>query len=344
MTGCAIYSIFLILFLIWTLINLWSRWNQLIEPVSSNGFDLHPFQQLIYPSITVCNITPNVKLHHNKCLNYETELNCEYKEETIKLKKSFLKTKQNFASCLTYNFNLDDAFVATKLGMQDMLIISMKIGINEYPKTSLTSGVHISLHSQNSKSEIDYGLMASPGELFLVRLKKTVNEYLNSTSIESFDGKISTMGDHNFEENFGLKNDTVALAFVYEDLNVMIVRELPPYDILTFLSETGGVLGLLLGTSLVNLVVFLLQWSWGLRLNEYNWMSVKNKPEIPLDKTKNHSKKNKSEKGKNFPDENDPTPPSGHSDCNHSIYQDPYASENRCLKIKESILDKFAII
>lgn len=196
------------------------------------------------------------------------------------MKKNYFKKKDdNYAYCLSYNYNIDDAFVATKLGMQDMLIISVNIGIKDYPQKSLTSGVHISLHSQGSRTEVDYGMMASPGELFLVRLKKTLNEYLNSTSAESFDGKISTLGTHNFEENFGVKNDTVALAFTYEDLNVMIVRELPPYDILTFLSETGGMLGLLLGTSLVNLIVFLLQWGWGLRLNECNWLSVQNKQE-----------------------------------------------------------------
>jgi len=65
MTSCIVYSFFLLLFIIWTLINLWSRWNQLIEPVSSNGFDLHNFQQLIYPSITICNIVPDVNLIHN---------------------------------------------------------------------------------------------------------------------------------------------------------------------------------------------------------------------------------------------------------------------------------------
>jgi hypothetical protein len=273
------YTFFLLLFLIWTLINLWSRWNQLIEPVSSNGFDIHSFQQLLFPSITICNAIPNVKLKHNKCLNYENEINCEYKEEFIKLKKSSLKTKEHFASCLTYNGNLDDSFLATRQGIHDMLIISVKIGINDYPRNALTSGVHIALHSQGSKAGVDYGLMASPGELFLVRLKKTVNEYLNSTSFETFDGKISPMGGHNFENIFGVKNDTVALAFLYEDLNVMIVRELPPYNFMTFLSETGGMLGLLLGTSLVNLVVFLLQWSWGLRLNEVNWLNVQNKNE-----------------------------------------------------------------
>jgi len=172
---------------------------------------------------------------------------------------------------------LDDAFVATKLGMQDMLIISAEIGIDKYPNNSFMSGVHIKMQSQGSKADVDYSLMASPGELYLIRLKKTINEFLNSTSIETFDGKISTLGKYNFEKNFGKKNNTVALAFTYEDLNVLIVRELPPYNVLTFLSETGGMLGLLLGTSLVNLIIFLLQWGWGLRLNEINWFSVKNK-------------------------------------------------------------------
>ena len=74
-----------------------------------------------------------------------------------------------------------------------------------------------------------------------------------------------------------MRNDTVVIAFTYQDLNVLVVKELPPYSLLTFLSETGGMLGLLLGTSIVNLIIFLLQWSWGLRFNEYNWINVQNK-------------------------------------------------------------------
>ena len=42
----------------------WTR-NDLIEPVSNNGFDLRNFQQLIYPSITICNLVPDVFLIHN---------------------------------------------------------------------------------------------------------------------------------------------------------------------------------------------------------------------------------------------------------------------------------------
>jgi hypothetical protein len=160
-----------------------------------------------------------------------------------------------------------------------MLIISVKINIKDYPLNSFTSGVHISLHTQSSNIDSGSGLIASPGQVTLIRLKKTINEYLNNTSIESFDGKISTIGDYNFEDNWGPKNETVVLAMTYQDLNVMIIKELPPYDIMTFLSETGGVLGLLLGTSIVNLIVFLIQWAWGLKFNEYNWVNVQNREE-----------------------------------------------------------------
>ena len=72
-TSCLTYTFFLLLFFIWTLINLWERWNQIIEPVSSNGFDIQNFQQLIYPAITVCNLVPNVKLIH-KVICYKTEM------------------------------------------------------------------------------------------------------------------------------------------------------------------------------------------------------------------------------------------------------------------------------
>jgi hypothetical protein len=44
--------------------NLWSRWDQLIEPVSSNGFTMKQFDQLIYPTIKICNFLPGIKLEH----------------------------------------------------------------------------------------------------------------------------------------------------------------------------------------------------------------------------------------------------------------------------------------
>ena len=60
----------------------------------------------------------------------------------------------------------------------------------------------------------------------------------------------------------------------------MVIKELTPYDMFSFLSETGGMLGLLIGTSFVNLITLVLQWGWGLRGNEFNWANVMNKNEF----------------------------------------------------------------
>ena len=276
-TSCVIYTVFIFLFLIWTLLNLWTRWNEIIYPVPSNAFDLQNFKQLIYPSITVCNISPNIPLTHNKCQNFQNEISCEYKEEIFSFKKNKLRVKPNEEyHCLTYNDNIETAFVATKTGIQDMLTISIRINIDKYPKNSTTNGVMVSLHSQKMKIGNDFNIIAAPGEVFLVRLKKNVKEYLNSTIIESFEGKVSSMGKYNFNSNWGNQDDTVVLSFTYQDLNVMIVKELSPYILFNFFSETGGVLSLLLGSSILNLIIILLQWSWGVRLSDTQWMSIGN--------------------------------------------------------------------
>ncbi len=79
--------------------------------------------------------------------------------------------------------------------MKDLLIISTSINITDYPKNSFMSGVSISLHAQGKQPSTYYnGILANPGEMFLIRLKKVVNEFLNNTSYESFDAKISTIG------------------------------------------------------------------------------------------------------------------------------------------------------
>jgi hypothetical protein len=241
------------------------------------------FDQLIYPSIKICNFLPGIKLEHKKCKNLDDELNCEYlKEEEATEAKSIFDDENNKKHfCLIYNLNIDNAFVATKNALQDMFIISLSINIKEYPATAFLSGVRISLHPQGKKNKVYSSyIIATPGEISLVRLKKVTNEHLNGTIIENYDPKVSTLGNQNFEKNWGPKNDTIVVAFQYQDLNVMVIKELTPYDVFSFLSETGGVLGLLIGTSFVNLVILVLQWGWGLRLNEFNWANVMNKNEF----------------------------------------------------------------
>ena len=265
--------------------NLWEKWDEIIEPMPGSGFEMKKFQQLIYPAITLCNLTPNVTLSHKACLNHEkNDIRCEYKEhrENIKKTRKFkYADKHNEENhCLIYNNNLEGVFVANKLGIEDMIIISVNINIAQYPESSFLSGVYVYLNEQEKINLNNFGLLASPGEVYLIRLKKSVKEFLNSTNNEeNFEMKISTLTSNNFENLYGDKNDTIVLSFLYQDLNVLFVKELPPYDIYSFLSETGGLIGLLVGASLVNLLIFLLQWAWGLRANELNWADIKNKHE-----------------------------------------------------------------
>lgn len=278
LTGTLLYGFFGVLFLIWTLKLLWDRWNEIINPVSSNGFDIMNFHQLLYPAITICNIMPGIQIEHRKCKSFFYDIECEYTPYSYTAHKSLLKHDKK-TYCLTYNSNLDSAFVATKLGVQDMLFIAVRLNIKEYPHDSFLSGVLISLHSQGLEPVIEKTILASPGKLFMIRLKKVVKEYLNMTSIESFDGQVSTLDNLNFEKTWGDPNDTVVIGLAYQDLNVMVIRELPPFTILSFLSETGGILGLLMGTAIVNLAFSCLQWAWGLSLNELKWSTVQNSQE-----------------------------------------------------------------
>jgi len=280
---CCVYLTFLLMFFVWTLVNLWSRWEQLIEPVSSSGFTIQQFDQLFYPAIKICNFLPGIKLEHKKCKNLEDELNCDYtkEEETTEAKSIFDDESSKKRYCLTYNTKIDNAFVANKNALQDMFIISLSININDYPLTSFLSGVRISLHPQGKKHKVySSNIIVTPGKFSLIRLKKVTNEYLNGTIFENYEPKMSSLGNQNFEKHWGYKNDTVVIAFQYQDMNVMVIKELTPYNLMSFLSETGGMLGLLIGTSLVNLITLVLQWGWGLRFNEINWANVMNKNEL----------------------------------------------------------------
>lgn len=286
-TTCTIYGIFIFLFFLLTIINLWTRYNELLNPVSSNLFTNKQYDQLVYPSITLCNIFPDIPLIHNKCQNFQQEFECIYKKDIFSFsKKNVKKLKGKDFHCLTYNDDIENAFVASKTGIQAMLIISVKINTKDYQKDFIANGLMISLHAQN-KFDSNFDFTVSPGEIYLIKMKKKEKEFLNSTIKEEFEGKINVLGSFNFEEKWGQRNDTVVVGFTYQDLNVDQIKEMAPYSILNFLSETGGVLSLLLGSSILNVIIILLQWGWGLRLNDLKWLCI--------GKTDEREEENKSE-------------------------------------------------
>lgn len=293
-TSCILYVVCIFLFLIWTLNVLWEHWNQIINPVSSTGFDMKQYEQLLYPAITICSIVPNTRIEPKKCSNIESSVNCEFIESRHYSKTNNLKKGKKATYCLTYNSNIDSAFVSKKKGLEDILFISVNIKDQEREisldsnsnanyngfsnSTNLLNGVVVSLHSQNKKPNIhsDTSIIASPGKIVMLRLKKVLNEYLNMTSIESFEAQTTDIETNNFINTWGNKESTVVIALSYQNLSVMVVSELPPYKILSFLSETGGIIGLLLGSSCINLCISLVQWFWGVRMNEIKWFSIRN--------------------------------------------------------------------
>lgn len=274
--SCYLYVFCAILFALWTFDLLWDRWNQIINPVSSNGFETELFHQLLYPAITLCNLVPGQKIKPKKCRTIsEKSLDCEFIESKHFYKSTNLKSTphRKYNYCITYNYNPESAFSSNKKSLDDILFYSVSLE-SDPQYESIINGAIVSLHSQGSKANISNGIIITSGSMMMLRLKKVVHEFLNMTSIEAFQAQTSDLTTINFETNWGPKNETLVVALSYEDLNVNIVRELPPFTFMSFLSETGGIIGLLLGSSLVNVLIGLIQWIWGIRKSELDFISI----------------------------------------------------------------------
>ena len=146
-SSCVIYLICALLFILWTLDLLSERWNQIVNPVSSTGFDITVFQELLYPEITICGISPEVTLKHNKCKNIYDTIECTYKESNI-LSSSKLRKKPSH--CITYNNRLDSAFIFMNKGVDEILFFSLSLNNTNIDHNFLSSKVIIYLHSQST--------------------------------------------------------------------------------------------------------------------------------------------------------------------------------------------------
>lgn len=282
--SCYLYVFCAILFALWTFDLLWDRWNQIINPVSSNGFETELFHQLLYPAITLCNILPGQKIKPKKCRTIsEKSLDCEFIESKHFYKSTNLKSTphKKYNYCITYNYNPESAFSSNKKSLDDILFYSITLESDQQFE-SIINGAIVSLHSQGSKANISNGIIISSGSMMMLRLKKVVHEFLNMTSIETFQAQTSDLTTLNFESNWGMRNETLVVALSYEDLNVNIIRELPPFTFMSFLSETGGIIGLLLGSSLVNVLIGLIQWIWGIHKSELDFISIHKKNEASI--------------------------------------------------------------
>ena len=69
----------------------------------------------------------------------------------------------------------------------------------------------------------------------------------------------SSSGDFKFANSFGDRKDTVVLTFFYSRLSLTVVKDLPRYTWFSMMGEVGGIMGLLFGVGIINVIASLLK-------------------------------------------------------------------------------------
>ena len=275
----------------------WPRLMGKLSPGTS--VSLHRAHSLDFPAITVCNLAKSVPLTPVKCSTYDSTGECpEFHvpflkrfekgtasgngspeddewvyESSLDMRKNISEivrhklTRENrLRHCLVFNNDLSsDPYQTHRKGLADALTLVLSINLNKYPKGAKYSGVHIDLHSQCDRAlgdcpdELESTIVAAPGSPRFYRMTKHRHMYLNGTSVEYYDAKDSASGDYEFSKHFGPEDDTVVLTFLYDDMSLMEVREVPQYTWFNMLAEIGGIGGLLFGVGIFQLISSLLK-------------------------------------------------------------------------------------
>ena len=183
-------------------------------------------------------------------------------KEKEKARASNLNTLRH---CLSFNNNKMQQYSTKRPGLTDALTVVLRVNIDQYPKHAKYSGVHIDLHAQCSRElgecpeELDSTLVAAPGSPRFFRMTKHHHRYLNGTMTEYYEAKDSASGDYNFENHFGSVKDTVVVTFLYADMSLMEATEMPRYTWFSLLAEVGGLMGLLFGVGIINIITVVIK-------------------------------------------------------------------------------------
>ena len=167
--------------------------------------------------------------------------------------------------CLIFNNKPGDSYTTVKKGLADALVIVLKLNIAKYKEHAKFSGVHINLHPQCDRrkgecpDELSSSLLAAPGIPHFYRMSKHRHIHLNGTVQEYYDAKDSSSGDFKFEDSFGDRKDTVVMTFYYGSMSMTVVKELPRYTWFSMMGEVGGIMGLLFGVGIINVLGALLK-------------------------------------------------------------------------------------
>ncbi len=195
---------------------------------------------------------------------YESDIDMR-KNMTDQLRQKLTK-KNLLRHCLVFNNDRSaDPYRTHRKGLADALTVVLSINLAKYPSNTKYSGVHIDMHPQcdrslgNCPDELESTIVAAPGSPRFYRMTKHRHLYLNGTSVEYYDAKDSASGDYQFAKHFGPEDDTVVLTFLYDDMSLTEVREVPRYTWFNMLAEIGGIIGLLFGVGIFSIISSLLK-------------------------------------------------------------------------------------
>ena len=284
----------LILYLSGVFLFLWAvsdalgqRWTMLTSahPSTSTSLQVHDTHTLEFPAITICNLAPHVPLSLVSCNSFDHQTECPehhvpklkmknkenhrhnvHKKNAEEEKQQHIETTRSLDHCIAFNNKIGNSYTTQKRGLADALVVVLKINVNKYDKKNARfTGVHINLHPQCLRAkgecpeELSSSLLAAPGVPRFYRMSKHIHKFLNGTISEYYDAKESSAGDNNFHESFGDRKDTVVLTFYYASMSMTVVKELPHYTFFSFFGEIGGIMGLLFGVGIINVIGGLLK-------------------------------------------------------------------------------------
>eukprot|EP00164_Ancoracysta_twista_P001628 GFYU01002137.1.p1 GENE.GFYU01002137.1~~GFYU01002137.1.p1 ORF type:complete len:308 (-),score=82.33 GFYU01002137.1:483-1358(-) len=235
-------------FFLWCGYILYENWDQIKHPTPGTGvsYEEPGPEGLAFPAVTVCNLGKGAPLSIFKCVAPDGS-DCHLQAKNF---------TNNGRGCFTFNHCEANRKCAPYGASPDqvgedkdraILNIVFSIHSNRYPKDVDMSGVMVTLHDNEEKPALQAkGFFAPTGLSTLVRMRKVVEKPLAGKEVKNYEGTSSYAQQRNVQQ-YGKAEDIVTLSFTYRLLSIQVIAETPAYTWMTYMSEAGGLAGLLLG-------------------------------------------------------------------------------------------------
>ena len=247
-----VWTVLFTIFAVWNGTNLNAKWNTIRHPSPGSSVTLEPppATGLDFPAITICNIADGVPLTVKNCTSPTGE-NClgEIYYSTHG-NRSCASLKYCFSSALPCSPYVSDPFEIDGVETTRSLIkLTVDIHKDQYPATAELRGSSVTLHENHMPPRLrTKGFYVPTGLASLVRIRKIIERALDLSEDISFEAISSYANLQPVAIPEDSDKDSLSLiSIAYRVMAIRVVKETPSYDALSFLSEMGGIAGLLLG-------------------------------------------------------------------------------------------------